>query len=63
METILKSLKRGDNNNITVKVFPQTNHEFNTSDSRKRYEFSPDFLQTISDWILKLVEEKKVKIR
>ncbi|MFX0185961.1 MAG: hypothetical protein ACFE95_22985 [Candidatus Hodarchaeota archaeon] len=50
----MKALKNGDNNDVSVKVFAQTDHEFTTLDSIKKKEFTPDLLQRISDWILKV---------
>ncbi|PWI46523.1 hypothetical protein CEE45_16360 [Candidatus Heimdallarchaeota archaeon B3_Heim] len=56
MDVMLKALKHGDNNDVTVKVFPQTNHEFTTSNSLKRKEFTPNFLQVIINWIQSILE-------
>lgn len=59
MET---ALKRGENKDYSVKVFPKANHLFltATNGSPKEYgtlkkEFVPGFLETMSDWILKHV--------
>jgi len=60
-KTMEAALKKGKNKNYTVKVFPKTNHLFltATTGSPKEYagakkEFVPGFLDTMSDWILKV---------
>jgi pimeloyl-ACP methyl ester carboxylesterase len=50
-DAMLNALKTGGNNDITVEVFSQTDHEFTTVDSRKKKEFIPTLLPIILDWI------------
>ncbi len=55
---ILEVLSVAGNENVTVKEFPQTSHEFTTTDSRARNEFATDFLSTISEWIVDVVNSQ-----
>ena len=59
-EGIAGALSKGGNNNYTVKIFPGLNHLFQGSTTGLPGEygtiegtFSPEVLETISDWILK----------
>ncbi|MFX0063909.1 MAG: hypothetical protein ACFFC7_17200 [Candidatus Hermodarchaeota archaeon] len=58
-EVILNALKEGGNKSISAKVFPQTDHDFTTEDSIKKKDFAPEFLDTITSWILNQVEVVK----
>lgn len=60
LNLIASSLKAGKNKDFTVKAFPKLNHLFQTSNTGLPAEymaldetFSPDVLNTISDWIAK----------
>lgn len=54
MDIMMKALKNGGNNDISDKVFTQTDHDFTTLDSIKKKEFTLNLLRTISDWIQKI---------
>lgn len=53
MDTMVKALKTCGNKNITVKLFPQVDHEFTTVESRKKKDFTSELLPTISSWIMR----------
>lgn len=60
LDRIAAALKAGKNKDFTVKAFPKLNHLFQTSNTGLPSEymsldetFSPDVLNTISDWIAK----------
>lgn len=59
-KTMEAALKKGKSKNLTIRLFPKVNHLFlaATTGNPKEYavskkEFVPEFLDTMSDWILK----------
>jgi pimeloyl-ACP methyl ester carboxylesterase len=59
---MVKALQEGGNTDYTVKTFPDANHLFQTAStgSPMEYsvlpkEFTPGFLETVTEWILKRV--------
>jgi len=62
-KSMVEALKRGGNNDYTVKIFPKANHLFQSAKtgSPSEYpnlakEFVPGFLDFMSDWILQQVD-------
>jgi pimeloyl-ACP methyl ester carboxylesterase len=56
---MIESLKRGGNNDITIKIFPKANHVFQSAITghpseyaKLPKEFIPGFLEFMSDWLL-----------
>lgn len=62
-KAMVEALKRGGNNDYSVKIFPKANHLFQSAKtgSPSEYndlakEFVPGFLEFMSDWILQQVD-------
>jgi hypothetical protein len=58
-EAVVKALERGGNKDVTVQLFPDANHLFQSAKTGSPAEYAtlppafvPGFLETISDWIL-----------
>ena len=61
---MIESLKRGGNNDITIKIFPKANHCFQSAITghpseyaKLPKEFIPGFLEFMSDWLLQHVDK------
>lgn len=55
--TITDALKKGGNQNYTVRVFPNASHTITTNKTGLEFDwdtnFAPDYFQTTTDWIIK----------
>ena len=61
-DKIVRALKEGGNQDVTVKILPKANHYFVTSKTGSwsefqtiKKEFAPGFLNTMTNWILELI--------
>lgn len=57
VSTITNALKKGGNQNYTVRVFPNASHTITTNKTGLEFDwdtnFAPDYFQTTTDWMVK----------
>ena len=55
------ALKQGGNKNVTVKIFPNADHDLSVKLDSGQWVAPPDYHSLLASWILQRVSPRKVK--